>query len=48
MFLMLNPHMLLHTANISVAAVRLSISGRFTQLARVAITSGHIVVASKL
>lgn len=37
MFLMLNPHMPLHTANIAVAAVGLSIRGRFTQLARVAI-----------
>lgn len=48
MFLMLNPHMLLHTANILVVAVGLSIRGRFTQLATVAITRSRIVVASKL
>jgi len=48
MFLMLNPHMLLHNANVSAAAAAgLSISGGFTQLAWAAITRSRTVVASE-
>lgn len=45
---MLNPHMLLHDANISGAAVGLAISGGFTQLPEVAITRSRTVAASEL